>query len=76
MKVVYAYQWIDKKALEGSTKESPWRNGIIVLRIAASQIRCSKPLFSVSFKAPQLVQPGVKAGWQSGRRNAGKCVSF
>ena len=40
MLVVYTYQWIEKKALEGRAKESP---KIIVFRIAVSWIGQSKP---------------------------------
>ena len=35
MQVIYADQWIEKKGLEGRTKESLWCSGIIVFRIAA-----------------------------------------
>ena len=56
-----------EEALEGSTKESPWHSGIIVFRPAVFLIGRSKPLFSVIFEALHLVQPGLTAGWQTGR---------
>ena len=32
MKVVYAFQWIGKKALTGKIKESPWHDNKNVLK--------------------------------------------